>query len=59
MDHKPNVYRKTKGAKLMLTHHVNKEESPNNLPVSLKSKITSWLIRMGQRFHLISILFLV
>ena len=35
MDHKPNVYRKTKGAKLMLTHHVTKEESPKNLPDSL------------------------
>ena len=59
MDHKTNVYRKTKGAKIMLTHHVTKEESPNNLPDSVKSKITSWLIRMGQRFHMISILFLV
>ena len=67
MDHKKNVYRKTKGAKIMLTHHVTKEvdflkvvrlvfwsgvskstkeESPKNLPVSLKSKIASWLIMM-------------
>ena len=47
MDHKTNVYRKPKGSKIMLTHHVTKEESPNNLPDSVKSKITSWLIRMG------------
>ena len=59
MDHKTNVYRKTKGSKIMLTRHVAKEESPNNLPDSLKSKITSWLIRMGQRFHMIPIFFLV
>ena len=36
MDHKTNVYTKTKGTKIMLTHYVTKEESPNNLPVSLK-----------------------
>ena len=38
MDHKPNVYRKTKGVKLMLTHHVNKEESPKNVPDSLNPR---------------------
>ena len=32
MDHKKNVYRKTKGAKITLRHHVTKEESPKNLP---------------------------
>ena len=29
---------KTKGAKLMLTHHVTKEESPKNLPDSLNPR---------------------
>ena len=58
MDHKTNVYRKTKGAKLMLTHHVTKEESPKNLPDSLNPRSCPGL-RMGLRFHMISILFLV
>ena len=59
MDHKKNVYRKTKGAKITLRHHVTKEESPKNLPDSSTSTITSWLIRMEQRLHMLLILFLV